>query len=212
MQQLVKGSTNCLPVLVAAVFTLILCLSIPLHAQRRIISEQERNERDLAEREFLLRTLGKFKKKDLEVGPREMDLQQIKKDFEGLQLANNSVLRALASKHALDHRQISTDVSNIRRRASGLKAQLSLPPTDSEKNRKHNEPLDQPLRAALLNLDAFVISFVSNPIFKDSAVVVDVSHSAQARRDLENIIDLSERIRKSLAQRDRTQKASLARP
>lgn len=201
MPQLVKTTTEHMLLLMVCAFALTVCLSLPLQAQRRIpMSENERNERDLADREFLLRTLGKFKKVDLEVGPRTLDLPRIKRDFEGLQVANNNILRALASRRPLDNRQIGVDVSNIRRRASSLKSQLALPETDSDKDFRTNGPLDRPLPKALLHLDAFIVNFVSNPIFKSSGVVVDVTHSGQARRDLEQIIDLSERIRKHVAQ------------
>lgn len=207
MPQLVKATRAHFLLLTVSACTLVLCLPSPLHAQRRVpISENERNERDLADREFSLRTLGKFKKVDLEVGPRTLDLPRIKRDFEGLQLANNSILSALASKRPLDNRQIGVDVSNIRRRASSLKSQLALPETDSETDVRPNGPLDQPLGKALLNLDAYIVSFVSNPVFKSSGVVVDVNHSIQVRRDLENIIVLSERIRKHVNQLNQAQK------
>lgn len=209
MPQLVKTTTEHMLLLMVSAFALTVCLSLPLQAQRRIpMSENERNERDLADREFLLRTLGKFKKVDLEVGPRTLDLPKIKRDFEGLQLANNNILSALASKRQLDNKQIGVDVSNIRRRASSLKSNLSLPETDAEKIDRHNGPLAQPLPQALLDLDKFIVSFVSNPIFKSSGVVVDVTHSAQARRDLESIIDLSERIRRHVTQLELPKNAS----
>ena len=184
--------------------TMILCLPILLVAQRgRPISENERNERDLAEREWLLRTIGKFKKKDLETGGASINLQQVKKDFEGMQLANNNILIALASNRPLDPKQISSDTSKIRRFASALKAQLSLPLPEEDKTSKVEFVREGPLRANLLHLDAFIAGFVSNPIFKTTGHVVDAQHSVQARRDLDNIIDLSDRIRKSIAQRQK---------
>lgn len=185
-----------LAICIGFALTLILCLPGQLHAQRRI-SEQERNESDLADREFSLRTLGKFKKEDLEVGPATINLKQVKKDFEGMQLANNNILVALASKRPLDPKQISEDTSKIRRFAGSLKTQLSLPAPDADKTRKErNEPLQEPLRDALLHLDAFIVRFVTNPIFKSNGLVVDASHGVQARRDLDDIIDMCDRIRK----------------
>jgi len=181
--------------------TLILCLPILIVAQRgRPISENERNERDLAEREWLLRTIGKFKKKDLEVGGSSINLQQVKKDFEGMQLANNDILVALASNRPLDPKQISNDTARIRRFAIALKSQLSLPLPEEDKISKVQFVFDGPLRANLLKLDAFIASFVSNPVFKTTGHVVDAKYSVQARRDLDNIIDLSDRIRKTTAQ------------
>ncbi len=184
--------------------TLILGLPMLLAAQRRIpISEQERNERDLAEREWLLRTIGKFKKKDLEVGGASINLQQVKRDFEGMQLANNNILIALASNRPLDPKQISNDTARIRRFATALKSQLSLPVPEEDKTRKVEFVSEGPLRASLLHLDAFIARFVSNPIFKTTGHVVDAQHSVQARRDLDNIIDLSDRIRKTTGQRQK---------
>ncbi|HYJ88688.1 MAG TPA: hypothetical protein VEW46_21660 [Pyrinomonadaceae bacterium] len=184
--------------------TLILCLPILLVAQRRIpISENERNERDLAEREWLLRTIGKFKKKDLEVGGQSINLQQVKKDFEGMQLANNDILVALASNRPLDPKQISNNTSRIRRFATALKNQLSLPVPDEDKTSKEQSVFEGPLRATLLHLDASIARFVSNPIFKSTGHVVDAQHSVKASRDLDNIINLSDRIRKTTAQRQK---------
>lgn len=181
--------------------TMILCLPILLVAQRRVpISENERNERDLAEREWLLRTIGKFKKKDLEVGGSSINLQQVKKDFEGMQLANNDILVALASNRPLDPKQISNDTARIRRFATALRNQLSLPLPQDDKTSKVRFVSHEPLRATLLHLDAFIARFVSNPIFKTTGHVVDAQHSVQARRDLDNIIDLSDRIRKTTSQ------------
>jgi len=185
-----------LAICIGFALTLILCLPTQLHAQRRI-SEQDRNERDLADREFSLRTLGKFKKEDLEVGPATINLKRVKKDYEGMQLANNNILVALASKRPLDPKQISEDTSKIRRFAGALKNQLSLPAPDTDKTSKErNGPLQEPLRDALLHLDAFIVSFVTNPLFKNNGLVLDASHGVQASRDLENIIDLCDRIKK----------------
>lgn len=192
-----KKSTATFPLL-CFVAALLVLVTVPASAtaQRRILTEQERMDRDLAEREFSLRTLGKFKKKDLEVGPRPINLQQVKKDFEGMQIANNSILSAIANKQPLDSDQIKADVSRIRSKASSLKAQLSLPKPQEEKH-SNGLPLDQPLKTALLQLDVFITRFVNNPVFKSKPIVVDANHSVQASRDLDEIIDLSGRIRRS---------------
>ena len=193
-----------LSICIGFALTLILCLPILLFAQRRIpMSENERNERDLAEREWLLRTIGKFKKKDLEVGPATINMRQVKRDFEGMQLANNDILVALASNRPLDPKQISADTSRIRRFATALKNQLSLPAPEENKTTKEQSVFEGPLRATLLHLDALIASFVSNPIFKTSGHVVDAQDSVKARRDLDNIINLSDRIRKTTAERQK---------
>jgi hypothetical protein len=164
---------------------------------------EQRKERDLAERQFLLRTLGKFKKEGQEVSPATINLLQVKKNFEGMQLANIDILNALASNRPLDHKQISADTSKIKRFASGLKTQLSLPVPERDEANNRQLMMQEPLRATLLQLDAFIASFVNNPIFENAGFVIDVRHSVQARRDLDNIIDISDRIRKTTAQRQK---------
>ena len=55
---------------------------------------------------------------------------------------------------------------------------------------------DEPLKSALSALDKLVLDFVNNPIF-EQAKAVNVQMAARARRALEDIIELSNRIRKS---------------
>ena len=187
-----------------AILGVAACLSVSTHAQRRVpISENERNERDLAEREFLLRTLGKFKKKDLEVGQRPINLQQLKRDFEGLQLANNKILAVLSAKRSITYAEVGADVAAIRRRASALKAQLLLPTSDTNADQPNQQreigSSDETLKNVLLQLDSLIVRFVNNPIFKASGMVVDVQYSAQAYNDLNDMIHLCDRIKKSAA-------------
>ena len=51
------------------------------------------------------------------------------------------------------------------------------------------------LKASLVALDRLIVSFVSNPGFR-SVGVVDPRWSVGARRDLEEIIELSARLKK----------------
>ena len=55
------------------------------------------------------------------------------------------------------------------------------------------------LKASLAALDRLVVSFVSNPGFR-SVKVIDPQWSARARSDLEGIIGLSGRLKKSCEQ------------
>jgi len=56
------------------------------------------------------------------------------------------------------------------------------------------------MKASLLSLDGSIMSFIKNPIFKNSGVV-DVEQAGKASRDLETIIELSNLINKD-AQRE----------
>ena len=75
---------------------------------------------------------------------------------------------------------------------------MVLPPTaKDEKAQKRREQSDTgQLRPALVALNDLITSFVTNPLFrKDTAV--DYTLVPRARRDLDGIIDFSEKIRKS---------------
>jgi hypothetical protein len=184
---------------------LILIFATPLFAQvtRGVPreSEAERNERILAEREWLLRSIGKAKKKDVQVEPQRLTLAQVKEDYEGIQVANNSILKMMYTSRELDRKLIANSTLEIKKHASRLKAFLtSLELVGEDKRRRRELPeLDLVyLKSSLLVLDASIVRMVGNPIFKNIDKVVDVESSRKARDELENIIEFSERIRRSV--------------
>ena len=134
-------------------------------------------------------------------------LTQIKEDFARIQVVNNALARAVASGEELDLKLVAQAASEIKRRAGRLKGNLILP--ENFEARPGGAGVFEPgrLRESLVALDRLVISFVSNPGFR-SVKVVDPRWSAEARRDLEEIIELSGRLRKGCEQLQRaTQKS-----
>lgn len=124
--------------------------------------------------------------------------EQLKQDFEQLQVMNNNLSTVVASGQKLNYEQIRNDVAEIRKRAARLKANLSLPElAKGEKPKKVNEEFNpESFKAALNALDSLIKSFVENPVFQHLDVI-NVGYSMKASRDLENIIMLSEQIHKS---------------
>lgn len=82
---------------------------------------------------------------------------------------------------------------------------LVLPPTaKDEKAQKNRDESDtSQLRPALTTLNGLITSFVTNPLFKKDTSV-DYTLVARARRDLDGIIDYSEKIRKSAEKMTKT--------
>lgn len=183
---------------VAAVF--VCALSGPVCGQSGSPppSPNTRRERDLAEREWLLRNIGKGTRKEAETEPPRLTLSQVKKDYEGLQLSNNQILSMLQAG-PLNYELIAMATADIKKRAGRLKLALQLP--SAEKNEKRVKTADEPdlksLKPWLLSLDALILRLVNNPIFRDAGRIVDVENSAKAGSDLDDIIELSGRIKRS---------------
>ena len=103
------------------------------------------------------------------------------------------------AKEELDYNSISDSISQIKSKAIRLKANLSLPEPEKENEEKQ---LDlavasvKDFRAALLQLDRSLMSFVTNPLFKESSVM-EVSLATRASHDLKMVIELSENLQKA---------------
>ncbi len=160
-------------------------------------------ERDLMYRELGLRNLERVDRRSPE--ERRLAMTKIKEDFKQIQVLNNDVMRSLSSGQTPDYKLIVKATDEIKKCALRLKTNLYLP--ESEKEAKLTKPQDekhQPqLAPALSSIDSLIASFVANPIFKSSGVI-DVQFSAQARRDLDRIITLSERAQRIARQQRQT--------
>lgn len=193
----------------------ILILATPLCAQasRGVPRETDdmRNERQLREREWQLRNIGKVQRKDIEVQPPRLTLGQVKEDYEGIQVANNNILRMIGAGKELDQKVITDSTSEIKKRASRLRSVFTaLQPVEEDKGRKRELPELEPssLKTSLLALDTSIVNLIENPVFQHIDKVVDVESSKKARADLETIIELSEKIKRSIERSNRTARAS----
>lgn len=130
-------------------------------------------------------------------------LAQMNEDFDGIQAADREVLSAV-SNEIPDYKRISLGLADISKHANRLKKNMALPPVskDDKKKEKRDEPDAGELRPALIALNTLITSFVTNPIFQKETSV-DATHLAQARRDLDGIIEFSEKVRKSVDKLDK---------
>jgi hypothetical protein len=125
---------------------------------------------------------------------------QIREDYAHLQIANNQMIGAVSSREQLDYKVIATAVTEIAQRANRLKRNLILP--EPEVKGRHEAPqaisTTEQLMSALLVLDKTIMSFVNNPLFRNPKIV-DAKGSVQIRRDLEEMVALSKRVKKYAA-------------
>jgi hypothetical protein len=177
-------------------------------------ADQERarakSERDLAAREWQLRNIGKVKRVDVDIAPAQVPLGKVKEDYEGIQEANNNLLSMLSARKEIDYKLVGDAANDIRKRAGRLRSYLitlELVP-DKERKRNLSEMELAEMKPALLTLDASIVSLIRSPVFKEFGKVVDLESSTKALNDLDNIIDLSERIKRSVDRSLKTARAS----
>lgn len=137
-----------------------------------------------------------------EAQKRELVRAQMNEDFEKIQSSDKDVLSAV-SLEVPDYKRISDGLLDINKRAARLKTNMALPPSKKDdKAQKKNEDASE-LRPALIALNGLITNFVTSPLFrKDTAV--DNTLLSQARRDLDGIIDLSDKVRKSVEKSSKT--------
>ena len=191
-----------LQITVAVVFALAV---FPAVSAQPVNKDKERaeNERDLDLRSWNLRILSlQYNKNKHRIQPNpEQALAQLQKDFSQLQVLNKQLLTVALSDSLLDPRFVSKSVSEIQKRAERLNKNLALPEPEKTPEPTAAQTLASTpqLKPSVLKLGRLIFSFVDNPFFKEASVV-DTQLTTRARRDLEDIIELSGQIKKSSEQ------------
>ena len=156
------------------------------------------NERDLELRVWNLRMLSekslKSRKKRRNV---QQELAQMQEDFTRLQVVNKSLGRAALGNSALDLGFVSRSAGEIKKYAERLNTNLALPQSNQGTQPRISDPIASPMqiKSSILKLARVVFRFVDNPFFKEASVV-DTELTTKARRDLEEIIERSEQLKK----------------
>jgi hypothetical protein len=176
---------------VFAAFTLILCIQSSLRAQGgRSLPEnvptQGDPDRQVRSQEIEAERL----KRDP-----QLVMAEINEDFGRLRVISDEMKLATKATAAPDYKLISDSSVEIKKRATRLKANIVFPPPPKDEKRQKIDPGDefQPLFAMM---DKLLTSFLTNPIFTDTGGL-DVQLANRARYDLEDIIKLSDKLRKS---------------
>jgi len=155
------------------------------------------SEADLDRRIWNLRALSEMPRQPERKKPDvKQALAEMQKDFTRLQLLNRELL-TVALKGTLEPKFVWKSVTEIKERAERLNKNLALPEADTgtEKSRAVLTPGPDHLKRSIIRLGTLIYSFVDNPFFKEINVV-DAQEAAKARRDLADIITLSEEIKK----------------
>jgi len=124
-----------------------------------------------------------------------LPLTQINEDLNYLQDAVDYLSSAASRDAALDLKSVGKTASEVRRRAGRLRDGLALPrPPEHARQRAESVIVDaERLREALWELSELVADAVRNPVLR--GYLLDPAMSAEAWRDLDEIVELSDRIR-----------------
>lgn len=161
---------------------------------------QGESERDLEERIANMRYLaalaekrGSGRKKDPKLA-----LEELQEDFTRLQIVNKDLVLTTAKSVELDLKFVAKSSSEINRRATRLMSNLALPEPAADAPRSPLQPISdiKQLRASITSLGSRVYWFTKHPIFKE-VKVIEPQAAAQARADLERIIELSLHLKNS---------------
>ena len=122
---------------------------------------------------------------------------QINDDFQRIQVIHNEIVRMLQPDKSLDYDRLADLTDDMKKRSSRLRENLSLPdPEKTEEKPTHSEAIDEShMKKNIVALHDLIVSFVANPIFKNLGVV-DANVIDAAADNLENIIDISDEIKR----------------
>lgn len=166
-------------------------------ARAREIRDRDARAREDRELAVNLGMLEGASRRRAERGASPQIYAQLSEDFLRLQVINSELMQAVSAGGALDLTFVAKSASEIRKRAGRLKDNLMLPEPEDGSRRPVAEVGAEAgqLKSALSALGELIYGFVRNPVFKESKVA-DVRMLPKARRDLEEIIELSGQIKK----------------
>jgi len=122
---------------------------------------------------------------------------QINEDFQRIQVIHNEIVRMLQPDKGLNYDRLADLTNDMKKRSARLRDNLALPqPQKPDTPATHSEAIDEVhLKKTIADLHDVIVSFVANPIFKNLGVV-DAKVVDGAGENLDDIIDLSEEIKR----------------
>jgi len=193
--------------------TVLVCVLLPVFATAVVTRSQthypgpeaRENNRSMDEYD---RTLNRMKNDAKAASERRRNLfPQINEDFQRIQVIHNEIVRMLQPDKGLNLDRLMDLTGDMKKRGARLRENLALPePNKTEAERTQVEVIDEAhLKKSIANLHDVVVSFVANPIFKNLGVV-DAKIVDTATKDLDNLINLSDEIKKEAKTLDHQKK------
>ena len=144
------------------------------------------------------RTINRMKNDARAANERRRSLfPQINEDYQRIQVIHNEIVRMLQPDKRLDYDRLVDLTGDMKKRSARLRENLALPEGEqTEAQSTHSEPIDEArIKKSIGELHDVVVSFIGSPLFKNLGVV-DAKVVDGARKDLDNIISISDEIKK----------------
>ncbi len=152
----------------------------------------EEHKRETDARETDLKLAGKGAK-EIDSNKESLTMKRLSDNFTRLQTASKEIVQAVKSDPTLDYLRVKDAAAEINKCAQRIKSDLVFPETKGKKN-KRDDSDDTDVKASLIQLDVLVKGFVTNPFLTKG--LQDEALGTKASRDLDQIIELSNSIRK----------------
>jgi len=181
------------------VFLFFLCFASTSYGQIPIAPSNGRQ--DIQNREWALTNLHREVNHTYERERRVLQMT-VRDDFRKLQLVNNDLMKRAflqSPETTISMKDVRSSLGEIRKVATRLKVNLTLPKVEDQKKPDY----DGGLFRGLLVLDKTVMRFVENPFFQQPRVL-DADSSIQARKDLDQILRLTDFLKKLAKNQDKT--------
>ncbi|MCM3873519.1 MAG: hypothetical protein ND895_22780 [Pyrinomonadaceae bacterium] len=183
----------------------LICISTTsLRAQRPLPGTMSERDRNLLDRETQITLMERGARAAKGNSKREPQLllNQINEDFARLQVVNNEMKQKNSADVVLDFKYVSDAAAEIKKRSSRLRTNLVFPES-AKTDKREKSPPTEGLKSQLVKLDRLIGNFVTNPVFTDPNVI-NAELAAKARGDLDEIIELSDTVKKHAANLNKT--------
>jgi hypothetical protein len=151
---------------------------------------------EMDRRELQLSDVSRGKRREADPRWERALMDQVNEDFQRLLKLHNQIVRAITRHDPPDYQFISDATDEIKKRATRLQSTLGLhKPETAETKREGQVMAGQPAKDDLIALCRKIESFITNPIIETPGTV-DAQQLERARRDLEDVVELSGAIKK----------------
>ena len=164
------------------------CVAVPT-----VVAQAERGADDITVRSMNLRLILERAHRSRTSERIEQQVEELQEDFTRLQVLNLEFVKAINTPK-LDYKFVAKSAGEINKRADRLKNNLDLPdPNGAKSEPAASVSTELEMKKSMLRLGKLIYSFTHNPFFKEASVVNE--NAAQARRELDEILDVSKQIK-----------------
>jgi hypothetical protein len=152
---------------------------------------------DMTRRELQLNRAGADSGRPNDPKRSQASMDQVSEDFQRILTLHNEIVRSIAADKSLSYEFISDAMGEIRKRSSRLQSSLKLERPEPTEDNRVGMPGVEGLETKdeLILLCKQIEMFIKNPII-DTPGTVDAQQLEKARRDLDNVVQLSGYIKK----------------